>query len=1460
MLAVTARAYRDVVVLTISHYGGDDLNILDLVVQASDNNGTMENATLAPALGTFSVGGTITATYTYGPSPTGKAITVYIIHVPSKQKLFSYPSVIVQAGSPLALLALTAHASGNNVVLTIEHDGGDYLSIADLTVQGINENGVMVTATISQSGTFSIGMTIIATYAYGANPSGKVITVYVIHNPTGQRMFSSASVLVEAGSPLTNLSISPEYFTLYPGENKTFIATLRDKNNNALANKTINWSATAGTLSASSGTTNSSGWISVTYTAPQVTSETPVTVTAYFMGDSQYQPSVGYSFGTITVNNVTARWSPRCGHTSVVFDNKMWVMGGASSTFHYYMNDVWYSSDGVNWTQATASAGWSARYSHTSVVFDNKMWVIGGHTSTSPYNNNDVWYSSDGVNWTQATASAGWGARCCHTSVVFDNKMWVMGGSGNTSINNDVWYSSDGVNWTQATASAGWSARYSHTSVVFDNKMWVIGGSGSTFPGSKSDVWYSSDGVNWTQATASAGWGARIYHTSVVFDGKMWVIGGYSNGDKNDVWYSSDGVNWTQATASAGWGARCCHTSVVYDGKTWVIGGLQDISGVKNDVWYSTNGVDWTQTTAVPSHSATLSISPSTFTLYPGENKTFIATLRDENNSALANKTINWSATAGRLSASSGTTSSYGQVTVTYTAPTVTTQTQVTITASFAGDNQYQASTRYSYGTITTVTQHAPLSINGNGQFDNAHGVTSGSGTAGNPYIIENWVISASSANGIYIKNTTAYFIIRNCLVENGHRGTCDGIRLDNVVNGRIENNTCENNWSGIFVNSSSNNILTNNTYRNNDLAGIELKSSDYNTLINNTCESTDQFIGIYNPFYGICIVQSSYNTLINNTCRNNQFGISLSGSSYNTLANNTCRNNHYGISIGNEHVFTLPYPYSTTQTTIIIPSSNNTITLNYLLDNTENNAGDDGTNYWDKDGKGNYWSDWQSPDNNGDGIVDVPRPIAGGGNNVDHYPLVITIRPATVLAITPSSFTLYPGENKKFIVTLRDENNNALANKTIIWNATAGSLSASSGTTNSSGWISVVYTAPQVTSQTAVTVSAYFIGDSQYQASYDSSEGTVLPQSSTQPTSLSIFPQYFVLFPSYSGQVQSLVVTLRDSNNNPIPNKTITCSATSGSINPSSGTTDALGQFSAVYTAPTVTAGTSVTITMSFAGDGQYSSSSATSSGIAATQVTEKILALTGGNVTINIIGTDVTLNVLAVPSNSLRENTSITVLQMPPENLATHTMMSNIFDIGPNGTNFTNPVTLTLPYQLPAGVSEDDLAIYYYNTDSNSWERVGGNVNKVDKTVSVQVDHLSKYAVMAELATAPQVGGGIPLIAVILAVLCVSAAAAASSAWIYLRRTRGEATSELIEHGLSNMKIQEVDMFRKIRSRKEFTIPELMQKTGASMTVVWRTVQKLIKKGLVQPTKKTIAPAAGRGKPSTVYKYVGD
>jgi leucine-zipper-like transcriptional regulator 1 len=144
----------------------------------------------------------------------------------------------------------------------------------------------------------------------------------------------------------------------------------------------------------------------------------------------------------------------------------MWLNGGYDGS---NLNDVWYSSNGTTWTQATASASWSARSSHGHVVFDNKTWIIaGGDSGGSTLT--DAWSSNDGITWSQASSTVP--QRRAFTALVFDNKIWVMGGikPGNNYLN-DVWYSSDGATFTQATASASWVGRLDLTSVVFDNKI-----------------------------------------------------------------------------------------------------------------------------------------------------------------------------------------------------------------------------------------------------------------------------------------------------------------------------------------------------------------------------------------------------------------------------------------------------------------------------------------------------------------------------------------------------------------------------------------------------------------------------------------------------------------------------------------------------------------------------------------------------------------------------------------------------------------------------------------------------------------------------------------------------------------------------------------------------------------------------------------------------------------------------
>ena len=286
-----------------------------------------------------------------------------------------------------------------------------------------------------------------------------------------------------------------------------------------------------------------------------------------------------------------------------------------------------------------------------------------------------------------------------------------------------------------------------------------------------------------------------------------------------------------------------------------------------------------------------------------------------------------------------------------------------------------------------TYTPHDPILITSNDNFViGSNGVTSGSGTIGDPWIIENWSISAATAIGIDIKYTTDYFIIRNCLVEGGGYEYF-GIFLDGVTHGRIENNTCQSDYGGIYLYATSDSTLTGNSCSNNDSYGIFLYSSSNNTLTNNTCSNSGE---------GIYLYYSDSNTLTGNTCLNNTSrGIYLDSSSNNTLTNNTCSNNSHGISVyySDSNTLTGNTCLNNLMNGIRVrESSNNTMTLNYLLNNTDNNAYDEGTSSWDNGTHGNYWSDWQPPthpDSDHNGIVDTPRGI-DGGSNYDNFPLVI--------------------------------------------------------------------------------------------------------------------------------------------------------------------------------------------------------------------------------------------------------------------------------------------------------------------------------------------------------------------------------------------------------------------------------------------------------------------------------------
>jgi len=228
-------------------------------------------------------------------------------------------------------------------------------------------------------------------------------------------------------------------------------------------------------------------------------------------------------------------WGERHGMQFAFFNNKLWMLGGMKS-WDDFRNDVWSSPDGKEWKQAVSKAEWSARRGHGVVVFKDKLWILGGALSSGRPNEtpteflNDVWSSSDGVNWTPVTVNAPWSAKDGHTSLVFDNKIWIIGGK------RDVWSSTDGKNWTPVTDKAEWSERTGSGVLVFDGKIWIFGGR------ELNDVWYSSNGKNWQTAFANAPWSTRSANYSVVFKNKIWLFSGKTGREDSwagDIWAMS---------------------------------------------------------------------------------------------------------------------------------------------------------------------------------------------------------------------------------------------------------------------------------------------------------------------------------------------------------------------------------------------------------------------------------------------------------------------------------------------------------------------------------------------------------------------------------------------------------------------------------------------------------------------------------------------------------------------------------------------------------------------------------------------------------------------------------------------------------------------------------------------------------------------------------------------------------
>jgi parallel beta-helix repeat protein len=104
---------------------------------------------------------------------------------------------------------------------------------------------------------------------------------------------------------------------------------------------------------------------------------------------------------------------------------------------------------------------------------------------------------------------------------------------------------------------------------------------------------------------------------------------------------------------------------------------------------------------------------------------------------------------------------------------------------------------------------HDPITISGNAGFTLENGVTGGSGTESDPYIIEGWEIEVFATTGISVTGTDAWFVIRGVHIFNSNETSSTGIGLWDVQNGRVEDSNLLGMQADIDITASSNVIVT---------------------------------------------------------------------------------------------------------------------------------------------------------------------------------------------------------------------------------------------------------------------------------------------------------------------------------------------------------------------------------------------------------------------------------------------------------------------------------------------------------------------------------------------------------------------------------------------------------------------------------------------------------------------------
>ena len=267
------------------------------------------------------------------------------------------------------------------------------------------------------------------------------------------------------------------------------------------------------------------------------------------------------------------------------------------------------------------------------------------------------------------------------------------------------------------------------------------------------------------------------------------------------------------------------------------------------------------------------------------------------------------------------------------------------------------------------------------------------------------------------VNSKPIYYLINRTGIFHQNFEDAGQIFLINCANILVKDMNVSNSSMGIAI-YDSNNITVLNAVSSNNEYGVYLRNTNYSYFIDNTFKYNkygNYFSGINNTVEGNYIYSNTwktregltfasyddYNKIINNEIIGCIMGLVLRLSSHNLISGNIIRDNYYGIVVmgGSEY---------------------NHFYENFFIGNNKHTDGGSATNKWNNTEIGNYWDNYTGPDNDGDGIGDIPHIIVNYPLTFDYLPIVDNDAP-NITIISPMNFSIYGIKAPSFNVSINE-------------------------------------------------------------------------------------------------------------------------------------------------------------------------------------------------------------------------------------------------------------------------------------------------------------------------------------------------------------------------------------------------------------------------------------------------------